>query len=215
MSRKIIALTFDDGPSPDVTPAILDILAEFNIPATFFLIGKNISPETEPVVQRAVSLGCEIGQHSFSHPVMTTLSTTEIKAEVDEATKRIEKITGTAPRFFRPPYCAVNDTMISLIPMTLIGGYGVGDYDPHLPVEVRIERLLKRAKDGSILVMHDSQGNVNTIETVRRIIPALFGREYAFVTVSQLFAQKEIHPRPHDRMVYSFAEQLTMYAPDI
>ena len=214
MKRKILALTFDDGPSPDTTADVLDILAEYRIPATFFLVGQNITPDTEPLLRKAVSLGCELGNHSFSHPDMTALSPYEMSVEIDETSKRIERITGKPTRFFRPPYIAVNEDMIRQIPLTFIGGYGINDYDQNLSVEARVSGITDLAADGRILVMHDSEGNSRTAEALRRIIPLLLVQEYSFVTIPKLFEEKGIHPRPKDRMVYSFAEQLTMFAPD-
>ncbi|MBR4201544.1 MAG: polysaccharide deacetylase family protein [Oscillospiraceae bacterium] len=173
MKRKILALTFDDGPSPDTTADVLDILAEYRIPATFFLVGQNITPDTEPLLRKAVSLGCELGNHSFSHPDMTALSPYEMSVEIDETSKRIERITGKPTRFFRPPYIAVNEDMIRQIPLTFIGGYGINDYDQNLSVEARVSGITDLAADGRILVMHDSEGNSRTAEALRRIIPLL------------------------------------------
>ena len=104
MTGGLIALTFDDGPDPEITPQILDILEQNHVPASFFLIGNRITQETVPILQRAVKLGCEMCNHSFSHPYLTVLSPKQIQHEVSSAAQRIIQVTGQTPRFFRPPF---------------------------------------------------------------------------------------------------------------
>lgn len=214
MSRRLLALTLDDGPHPDTTVPILDILAEYHVPASFFLIGQHITPETAPIIRRAVSQGCEIGNHSFSHPDLTACSGQEIAAEICETSQRIEQITGRPPRFFRPPYIAVNEAVFAQSPLPFICGYGVRDYDDSVSAEMRFAGVMRQAKDGGIILLHDAAGNFRTVEAVRRMVPALLEAGYTLVTVSELFTEKGITPQPHDKIIYSFAEQTTMYAPD-
>ena len=215
MARKILALTFDDGPHPDTTLPILDLLSEYHAAATFFVLGEHITAQTEPILRRALQQGCELCSHSFSHPDMTQLTAAEICAEISETEQRIEAAAGVLPRFFRPPYIAVNDAMFRLIPLPFIAGYGVRDYDDAVSAEARIRGVLQKAADGRIILLHDLAGNTQTVAALREILPALQKKGYAFVTVSQLFSEKGIVPQPHQKILYSYAEQTAMYADDL
>lgn len=214
MSRKLLALTFDDGPHPDTTCPILELLCEFHAAASFFVLGEHITAKTVPILQRADAQGCEICSHSFSHPDMTQLSADEIRYEITETAKRITDAIGKPPRFFRPPYIAVRDEMFDLIPLPFIAGYGVRDYDAAVSAEERIRGVLQKAGNGRIILLHDSAGNTQTVEALRTLLPELHDQGYDFVTVSQLFTEYDIIPKPHNRILYSFAEQTEMYAPE-
>ena len=215
MSRRILALTFDDGPNPETTLPVLELLSEYHAAATFFLIGSYITPATVPIVQKAVAQGCEICSHSFSHTDMTQLSAEEIRRELSETERRILSAAGTPPRFFRPPYISVSDAMFDLIPLPFIEGYGVRDYDADVTAEERFRGVLQKAGDGRIILLHDSAGNVQTVSALKRILPALRDAGYEFVTVSQLFAEKGISPQPHAGILYSYAAQTEMQAEDL
>ena len=112
---KVIALTFDDGPNTDTTPLVLDKLEEHGIVASFFVIGNNITDESAEVMKRAYNMGCDIENHSQSHPDMTKMTAEEIKAEIDFTSDKVEEAVGERPQFFRPPYIAVNQTMFDVI----------------------------------------------------------------------------------------------------
>ncbi|MDE7234285.1 MAG: polysaccharide deacetylase family protein, partial [Ruminiclostridium sp.] len=102
--RKVIALTFDDGPNTTTTNEVLDVLEKYGIKASFFLIGNNIDDESAKAVKRAYDMGCEIGNHSRSHSYMDKLTAEEIAEEVTYVNEKVIEITGEAPTFFRPPY---------------------------------------------------------------------------------------------------------------
>ena len=129
-AQKLIALTFDDGPNDITTPKVLDILEEHNIPASFFVIGQFINDETAKQMTRAISLGCEIQNHSFTHAFMTKLSAEEIAEEIRKTDELIVKYTGTKPWMFRPPYIDHNETMHQTIEHTFICGVGCDDWVP-------------------------------------------------------------------------------------
>ncbi len=191
----MIALTFDDGPDTVITPQVLDLLEEYGIVASFFLIARNITPESAEVVRRAQAMGCDIENHTVTHPFMDRLTAEEIRAEVDTCTEKIIEITGKAPRFFRPPFIAVNREMYDSIDLTFICGAGCEDWVPEVTAEQRAGRVLANAEDGQIVLLHDMQGNRNTVEALKVIIPELKKRGYEFVTVSQLFEKKNVIPR--------------------
>ena len=190
----IIALTFDDGPNTVITPQVLDILKENGAVGTFFLIAQNITPESAEVVRRAVAQGCDIENHSLTHGFMDKMTAEEIRAEVKACTEQIVAITGREPQFFRPPFIAVNQTMYDNISYTFICGAGCEDWVPAVSAEERAERVLANAEDGQIVLLHDMQWNVNTVEALKTIVPELKKRGYRFVTCAQLFAEAGIKP---------------------
>ena len=191
----VIALTFDDGPNTVITPQVLDILEKEGIVGTFFLIARNINPESAEMVRRAVSLGCEIENHSVTHPFMDKLSVEEIREEVQTCTDRIVEITGRVPQFFRPPCIAVSQAMYDNIDLTFICGMGCEDWVPTVTTQERIDRVLANAADGQIVLLHDMQWNQNTVEALKTIIPELKKRGYEFATVSQIFKMKNVTPK--------------------
>ena len=189
-----IALTFDDGPNTVTTPQVLDLLEEHQIPASFFLIANNISEESAQVVRRALSLGCDIENHSVTHNHMNQMSGKEIRCEIAECSRRIADITGRMPRFFRPPYIAVNQLLFDEVDLTFISGSGCGDWIPSVSAEERAARVLSNAKDGEIILLHDMQGNTNTVKALKTVIPALKERGFTFHTVADLFDSCGITP---------------------
>ena len=191
----IIALTFDDGPNTVITPQVLDLLEEHGIVATFFLIAQNITPESAEVVRRAVSMGCDIENHSVTHGFMDKMTAEEIRGEVQACTDRIVEITGRAPKFFRPPFIAVNRTLYDSVDLTFICGVGCEDWVPDVSAEERARRVLANAADGQIVLLHDMQWNMNTVEALKTIIPELKKRGYEFATVSRIFAKKIVTPK--------------------
>lgn len=192
--KKLAALTFDDGPNTTTTAEVLDLLEFYGIRATFFLIGENISAKSAELVKRAVKMGCEMGNHSKSHPAMNSLSAEEIKAEIAFVNERIYEIAREYPRFFRPPYIAVNRVMCESIDMPFIGGFGCEDYNENITALRRAEALLNCAKDGVIFLLHDFAGNYQTVKALEIVIPQLIAQNYEFVTLSELFERKGIVP---------------------
>lgn len=191
---SIIALTFDDGPNTVITPQVLDTLEENGAVGTFFLIAQNITPESAEVVRRAKAMGCDIENHSLTHGFMDKMTPEEIRAEVQACTDKIVEITGVAPRFFRPPFIAVNQTMYDNIDLTFICGAGCEDWVPTVTAQERIDRVLANAEDGQIVLLHDMQWNQNTADALKVIIPELKKRGFGFVTVAELFRRKGIIP---------------------
>ena len=189
-----IALTFDDGPNTTITPQVLDILEEHGIVASFFLIADNITPESARQVQRAVSLGCDIQNHSRTHGFMDKMTPGQIREEIRYCTEKIVEITGKAPAFFRPPYIAINQTLFDEVDLTFICGVGCEDWVPDVPAEERARRILATATDGEIVLLHDMTGNINTVDALKTIIPELKRRGFTFHTVSQLFTECGVTP---------------------
>ncbi|MGN1137480.1 MAG: polysaccharide deacetylase family protein [Oscillospiraceae bacterium] len=208
MEKKLCALTFDDGPNTDTTPLVLEKLRKYGITATFFIVGNNIDEKSEQVVKEASEMGCEICNHSRTHSAMPELSAEDIRAEIEFTSGEIERITGQKPKFFRPPYIAVNSTMYENIDLTFIAGIGAEDWLPEVTAEERAEKIFAQIKDGAVILLHDMIGNILTVNALDIIIPAL-KEEYEFVTVSKLFELSGVTPKKG--IVYSFTSQTTEY----
>ncbi len=210
MENKVCALTFDDGPNTVTTPLVIDKLEKYGVVASFFLVGNNIDEESARVSRRAFGLGCEINNHSRTHSAMTELSAEEIKQEIAYTSEKIMEIIGEGPKFFRPPYIAVNDTMVENIDLPFIAGFGAEDWEDSVSAAERAKRILEQVCDGCVILLHDMVGNDKTVEALDTIIPALKNEGYEFVTVSGLFERAGIVPAKG--IVYSYTGQKNMYA---
>lgn len=209
--KKYIALTFDDGPNTTTTMQVLDALEKYDIVASFFLVGNNINDESAKAVKRAFDMGCEINNHSKTHSNMATMSAEDIKAELEFTDSKILEITGVAPKFFRPPYISVSTDMFDAIDLPFIAGAGCNDWEDKVTAEMRSKRTIRQAKDGTIILMHDAEGNSQTVEALDTIIPELLSQGFEFVTVSQLFELEGIETSPESSIIYSNVFQTTMY----
>lgn len=187
--RAQVALTFDDGPHPRYTGEILDILKEFGVVATFFVVGENAQFYPE-LVRRAVEEGHEIGNHSENHYHVANMSQEALSADIDSCNRALEEITGQRPTLFRPPEGVCNDFVREICQrnqMTIVM-WSVDTRDwAHTPVVEIYKNVQKNVKNGSIVLMHDFIGQKSpTPAALRRIIPMLRELGYEFVTVSQL-----------------------------
>lgn len=202
-SKPTIAITFDDGPNTTTTMEILDVLEKYQVRASFFLIGTNINDESAKSVKRAYDLGCDIENHSKTHSYMDKMTADEIKDEVAYVNDKVKEITGTTPKFFRPPYIAVNNTMYDNIDMTFISGYGCNDWEDRVTAEYRAKYLEKKAADGVIFLLHDAEGNSKTVEALDKAIPILLEKGFQFATISELFELKGVEISGTDTNIYS------------
>lgn len=177
-----LALTFDDGPEPAVTPRVLDILASERINATFFVVGKRV-PGNEYLLKRMHAEGHEIGNHSWGHPNLTKMTPAGVDAEL-EATQRVVAAAGVpAPRILRPPYGAVNDIVKSHAQMSIVKwDIDPEDWRSRDPALIS-SGILAQAKPGGIILLHDIYPE--TADALTSTIQQLKG-SYQFVTASQL-----------------------------
>ena len=206
-SSKLIALSFDDGPNNSTTPEVLDVLEEFDVPASFFVIGQNINDSTAGQMTRAISLGCEIQNHSYTHSFMTQLSSEEVQDEIKRTNELIEKYTGTRPWLFRPPYIDHNEAMHKAVGHTFICGLGCEDWVPERTAQMRHDAIMANVKNGDIILLHDFEGNDSTVEALRTLIPALRERGFTLVTISDLFEKMGIKPEANSGIIYTNAMQ--------
>ncbi len=205
-SKPMIALTFDDGPNTTTTVQVLNLLEKYGVTASFFLIGNNINDNTDDVVLRAYQMGCEINNHSMSHGYMNRMESAEIIEEVQTVSDKVEGITGEPTRFFRPPYIATSESMYTNIDMPFICGIGCNDWDNNVSVQERIDIITSQVQDGTIILLHDGDGNLKTVTALHTIIPTLLDEGYQFVTVSELFEAKGVEISPDDTNIYSILQ---------
>lgn len=179
----VIALTFDDGPYPKVTGHILDVLEKNGVCATFFVLGSRIEGH-EDMLTRMDELGCEIGNHSFSHADLTRLSKADCQRELSDTDAEIRRVTGHEASVVRPPYGYYNKAVRSAAGRPLIlWTVDTNDWRGKAPGEIA-DYVIQQAKEGSVILMHDQQ--TQTADAMEMIIPTLIDEGFRFVTVSEL-----------------------------
>lgn len=181
---KVVALTFDDGPNSSSTPRILDTLKQYNAKATFFVIGSSV-PGNEAILKRAVSEGHEIGNHTWSHPSLATLSVNDIKWQMSETSKVITSATGKEVKLMRPPYGATNATVQANVgyPQIL---WDVDTLDwKNRNTQAILGNVQSQVAPGAVILMHDIHGT--TADALPAVMDYLVSQGYRFVTVSELY----------------------------
>ena len=203
-SEKVIALTFDDGPDPADTPAILDLLREYNARATFFVIGKRVKQFPELVLQEVME-GHEIANHTYSHPSYhRRVSMDKIVSEMEQAEEIIVQVTGQKPRLFRPPGGYYSEQIVRAAKkykyQVILWSWHQDTEDWNTPgVHKIVENVLRNARNGDIILFHDYvKGATQTVDALGIILPELSRRGFRFVTVSELLTYKQ-QTTPVDR----------------
>jgi peptidoglycan-N-acetylglucosamine deacetylase len=189
--RPWVALTFDDGPHPDFTPRILDILKREHVPATFFVVGEQAQAFPE-LVRREVAEGHEVGNHTYHHVRLTLVNPRFILPEIEAANVEIQQITGSPTRWFRPPGGDYDRDVISAVRqasmiMTLWTD-DPGDWAS--PGATTIERrTLDWMENGAVILIHD--GIAQTLDILPDLIHKVRARGFTFVSLNQLAAGQE------------------------
>jgi peptidoglycan-N-acetylglucosamine deacetylase len=188
-----VALTFDDGPDPDYTPLILDVLKEYDVPATFFLMGARAAMNPE-LTKRIDSEGHEIANHTYWHPDLVEEGEVDILVEeVNRTEDTLADILGYRTRLFRAPYGFLYEELVeeldNLNYSVIAWDVDSLDWEDLTPEEIS-ENVLPIVVPGSIILMHDGGSpetdRTQTAESLRIIIPELQEQGYEFVTVSEL-----------------------------
>ncbi|MGG5322329.1 polysaccharide deacetylase family protein [Enterococcus sp. DIV2381] len=181
--RKVVVLTFDDGPDPVNTVKLLDILKENNISATFFLVGKSAEKYPE-AVKEIFKDGHEIGNHTFDHKDLKTLSSKDIKNEIDKTDRIIQNLIGRTPKYIRPPYGSVDKEIANIINRPIIN-WSVDSEDwKSQNTDMIIQHVLQTVYDGSIILFHDT--HKETIKAIPYIIRDLIKNGYKIITLNEL-----------------------------
>ncbi len=196
---KCVALTFDDGPSPRTTPRLLDVLKVHGVTATFFVVGKNVAAWRD-IVKRTHAEGHEIGNHSWSHPWLSKMSTEAAKREIDRTDDELKQVTGEKPKIIRAPFGAMPADLKEVGDGRPFIGWGPDPRDSfHRSTAAIIRIAVAQSVNGSIPILHDT--NSWSIAAVPAIILGLKKRGFRFVTVSQ-FLKGECGFVPKPRLVY-------------
>jgi peptidoglycan/xylan/chitin deacetylase (PgdA/CDA1 family) len=191
LGKKVVALTFDDGPWPGSTAKIVSILQKQDVPATFFMVG--VTATKRPAIARLVAkAGMVVGSHSFSHKNLDRLPSKMVHREVVFGVRRVGQITKTKPRWFRSPYGLTDTEVLKEVRSAdlRIAGWTVDSRDWTRPgVKKIVRNVVYNARPGSIILMHDGGGNrAQTVAALPYIIKGLRARGYTFVTLDQLAA---------------------------
>lgn len=190
-SDKMVAFTFDDGPSYN-TIKIVNTLVKYDSKATFFLVGNKIEKYAK-TMDVLVKNGMDIGNHTYSHKELTKLSDKEILKEIDLTNEVIYNKTGIKPMFLRPSYGAMNKRIKKLSTMPIIiWNIDTLDWKYYNSNKIK-DKILKYVSDGDIILMHDTY--VATLNAVEMVIPELKKQGYKIVSVSELFKYNGIKPK--------------------
>jgi peptidoglycan/xylan/chitin deacetylase (PgdA/CDA1 family) len=185
--KRQVALTFDDGPDPARTPALLDALAQLHVKATFFMLGSCVDANPE-LAARIAAEGHELGNHTYTHRYLPLARSKMVAKELALTDRAIERATGTVPALARPPWGGRSPKTVRAFArlakrMVL---WDVNSFDwKGKPAPDVAQRVLERARPGSIILMHEARdrGEV-TVEAVKLLVPALRAQGYELVTVS-------------------------------
>ena len=205
---KKIVLTFDDGPDPDFTPRILDILKAEKVPAAFFVVGSMVEKNI-PLLRREYEMGFEIGNHTFFHPDVSAISIDRVKLELNATRKLVEAITGRSTILFRPPFNADAEpqTVAEVVPVALSrqeGYINVGesidphDWEPGVTADTILARVIAQKDAGSMLLLHDAGGDTReeTVKALPGIIHFFKSHGYTFTTIADVLNKKETELMP-------------------
>lgn len=193
-NKKYVALTFDDGPDTKYTPAILDILKQHNVKATFFVVGTQVEKHGS-VLQRILDEGHSVGNHSYNHANLTKLTNKEIVKQIEQTDELINAVIGFKPDWIRAPYGAVNDMVRESMKddnRSFIGwDVDTRDWAGSSVQEMR-QNINKNTKSDSIILMHSFGGKhiKNTVELLPYIINDLQEKGFTLVTLDELYKNK-------------------------
>lgn len=198
--KKLVALTFDDGPSPSTTPALLDTLSKKNALATFFMLGvmANRNPD---IVKRAEREGHEIANHTMYHQNLVQLSPDSIQSDIDESKNAFRNTIGHTPTLIRPPYGNINDAVRASAHAPLIlWSVDTRDWESQDAAAI-VATAMNQVHDGAIILMHDIYPS--TVDAVSNLIDSLKTEGYEFATVSELAENRHASLSPGDHY-YNF-----------
>ena len=199
-TQKLVALTFDDGPSM-YTEEILDLLTSNDSRATFFMVGYNIEKHPERV-KMVLDAGCEVGNHTSGHKDLSDISRSAIESEVYDNERLLNEAGAEGELLLRPPYGLTNDTVKEVVKRPMIN-WSVDSRDwKTKDAASTVAEVKKNVRDGRVVLMHDIYKS--TVEAVKELIPWLKEQGYRLVTVSELYEARGEELK--DGHVYSAAE---------
>ena len=205
-TQKLVALTFDDGPSM-YTEEILDLLTSNDSRATFFMVGYNIEKHPERV-KMVLDAGCEVGNHTSGHKDLSDISRSAIESEVYDNERLLNEAGAEGELLLRPPYGLTNDTVKEVVKRPMIN-WSVDSRDwKTKDAASTVAEVKKNVRDGRVVLMHDIYKS--TVEAVKELIPWLKSEGYRLVTVSELYEARGEELR--DGHVYRYTYSAGEYA---
>jgi cellulose synthase/poly-beta-1,6-N-acetylglucosamine synthase-like glycosyltransferase/peptidoglycan/xylan/chitin deacetylase (PgdA/CDA1 family)/spore germination protein YaaH len=202
-AHKKVVLTFDDGPDPDYTPRILDILEKEKVPAAFFVVGSMVEKNI-PLLKRIYKSGYEIGNHTYLHPDISQISLQRVSLELNATRKLIESVTGRSTILFRAPFNADAEpqTIAEVIPVAqsrLENYINIGesidphDWEPGVTADSIIARTIAQKDNGSMILLHDAGGDTReeTVKALPAIIRYFKKNGYEFTTIADVLGKSK------------------------
>ena len=187
-SKKMIALTFDDGPNYN-TSKIIDVLNKYDIKATFFVLGSR-AINNKDILKKMADSGMEIGNHTYNHLLLTKYDENKIRSEIEDTSEVIYSATKKKPKLLRPSYGSVNNKIKKVANMPIIiWDIDTLDWKYHNSKRIT-SRIVNKVRDGDIILMHDIYSA--SLNALSNIIPILQDNGYEFVTIDELFYYKGI-----------------------
>jgi cellulose synthase/poly-beta-1,6-N-acetylglucosamine synthase-like glycosyltransferase/peptidoglycan/xylan/chitin deacetylase (PgdA/CDA1 family)/spore germination protein YaaH len=217
---NLVSLTFDDGPDPDYTPALLDILKQHGVKATFFIVGRQ-AEQYPHLLQRIADEGHEIGNHTFFHPDLSRASDEEIRLELNATQRLIQAVTGRSTLLFRPPY--ITDTgpqdLAELRPLLVAQSLGYvtvaqemnpRDYEG-ADAQTLLQRVQEQRARGNVVLMHDAGGDRSaTVEALPQILDYLAQRGDRVAPLRDLVQISDLTLMPHVAVAHEGVVQFTV-----
>ena len=195
-SRKAVALTFDDGPNPNTTPVALELLKKYNAKATFFMVGKAVAGN-EDIIKQVVAEGHQIGNHSWSHPLLTKISLEQAKSQINDTTEALKKASGQDVHIMRPPYGGINSAIQAAVDQSFIL-WDIDTLDWKNRNTASIMKEVRKTQPGSIILMHDI--HQTSIDALPTVLQYLTEQGFELVTVDELMGdQLELHQKYTNR----------------
>lgn len=187
-SKKMIALTFDDGPNYN-TSKVIDVLNKYDIKATFFVLGSR-AINNKDILKKMADSGMEIGNHTYNHLLLTKYDENKIRSEIEDTSEVIYSATKKKPKLLRPSYGSVNNKIKKVANMPIIiWDIDTLDWKYHNSKRIT-SRVVNKVRDGDIILMHDIYNA--SLNALSNIIPILQDNGYEFVTIDELFYYKGI-----------------------
>lgn len=187
-SKKMIALTFDDGPNYN-TSKVIDVLNKYDIKATFFVLGSR-AINNKDILKKMADSGMEIGNHTYNHLLLTKYDENKIRSEIEDTSEVIYSATKKRPKLLRPSYGSVNNKIKKVANMPIIiWDIDTLDWKYHNSKRIT-SRVVNKVRDGDVILMHDIYSA--SLNALSNIISILQDNGYEFVTIDELFYYKGI-----------------------
>lgn len=187
VNAPMIALTFDDGPNPQSTQRILDVLSSNYSHATFFVVGTNADKYPE-ILQAIAAAGCELGNHTNNHKDLTKITDAEVGEQIESVNRSVKTATGEGTTVIRPPYGAFNDHVLGMLSEPVVlWDLDTEDWNSR-NAQAIVENVMENVKDGDIVLMHDIYDS--TAEAVEILVPKLKERGFLVMSVSEMAKYK-------------------------